>query len=243
MTKVYDALRRAEQERSDQRPGGELMVGFNRAAPQSPALRQKLIAIYQGIESRLSDKASKVITFVAPQSGAGTSTLVRELAKLVSTEFAQSVVLIDATQGQGGHHECFGAHLEAGLEAVVSERLDLDAVLLPVNHDSMSLGCLATNDALASTVVTNPKFRDVVKSLREKFSLILFDAPSLADSSDALLITAESDGVILVVEAEKTRWQAAETARKRIVAQGGNILGVVLNRRQFHIPYFIYKRL
>jgi Mrp family chromosome partitioning ATPase len=51
------------------------------------------------------------------------------------------------------------------------------------------------------------------------------------------------DGVVLVVEAEKTRWQVVENLKEKIQNVGGNIIGVVFNKRRFYIPEALYKRL
>jgi Mrp family chromosome partitioning ATPase len=48
------------------------------------------------------------------------------------------------------------------------------------------------------------------------------------------------DGVVLVVEAEKTRWQVAEQAKRILEESGARLLGAVLSRRQFHIPNALY---
>ena len=56
-------------------------------------------------------------------------------------------------------------------------------------------------------------------------------------------LVSQVDGVILVVEAEKTRWQVALNVKEKILQHGGNLLGVVFNKRQFYIPNFIYKYL
>ena len=244
MTKIYDALRRAEQEQSPV-PGLE-------GGPQPPmgiearshGLRQKLIAVYQTIESHLPGKASRVVMFVGARAGEGTSTLVRELAKLASAELAQHVALIDFTAGIGGHYEHFGVVPAAGLHDVVAGRATLENALQPVREDSMlSLGCVATGESSASVVVANPKFSETMQALRQRFTLILLDVPPLSDSSDALLAAPETDGVVMIVEAETTRWQVAENVREKVAIQGGNVLGVILNKRQFYIPSFIYRRL
>jgi Mrp family chromosome partitioning ATPase len=51
------------------------------------------------------------------------------------------------------------------------------------------------------------------------------------------------DGVVLVLEAEKTRKPVAENLKNRILQNGGNILGMVFNNRRYHIPESVYKRL
>jgi len=51
------------------------------------------------------------------------------------------------------------------------------------------------------------------------------------------------DGVIFVVEAEKTRWPVAVASKEKVVKHGGNILGMVFNKRRFYIPEAVYKRM
>jgi hypothetical protein len=48
---------------------------------------------------------------------------------------------------------------------------------------------------------------------------------------------------VLVVDASKTRWQIAEKQKRELIAQGGNVLGVILNNRTYPIPNSIYNRL
>ena len=49
------------------------------------------------------------------------------------------------------------------------------------------------------------------------------------------------DGVVLVVQAENTRWEVAQSAKERIEDENIKILGAVLNKRKMHIPGWAYK--
>ena len=48
----------------------------------------------------------------------------------------------------------------------------------------------------------------LVQQWRRDFSLTLIDAPPVGSSAAAEILSATADGVVLVVEAEKARWQA-----------------------------------
>jgi Mrp family chromosome partitioning ATPase len=58
-----------------------------------------------------------------------------------------------------------------------------------------------------------------------------------------LVIGAKVDGVILTLESGKARRSVALKAKKEIEESGGKFLGVVLNKREYYIPKWIYKRL
>jgi protein-tyrosine kinase len=65
----------------------------------------------------------------------------------------------------------------------------------------------------------------------------------MSASPDGIAIARRVDGVVLVLEAEKTRGPVAENLKERIQKNGGNLLGIIFNKRRHYIPEFLYKRL
>ena len=82
-----------------------------------------------------------------------------------------------------------------------------------------------------------------LQTLRYSFDFVLLDCPSLKDSGDAALFAPVVDGVVVVVEAERTRKEQVRTALNAIEMAQGNLLGCVLNKRQYPIPEWLYQRL
>ncbi len=78
--------------------------------------------------------------------------------------------------------------------------------------------------------------RDCIQLLRSEFDYTIIDCPSLGDSGDLLSIAPFVDGVILVVEANRTRRDQPHQAEQRISAAGGNLLGYILNKRTYEVP-------
>jgi Mrp family chromosome partitioning ATPase len=58
-----------------------------------------------------------------------------------------------------------------------------------------------------------------------------------------MLLSRWTDGVVLVVEANATRRDAARRVKEILDAAGVSLLGVVLNNRTFPVPEAIYRRL
>jgi Mrp family chromosome partitioning ATPase len=100
---------------------------------------------------------------------------------------------------------------------------------------------------LARLTPSTPYFVDIQASVtfldevKKRFDLILIDSAPAAVAPDSIAMSRYADGVILVIEAERTRWTAAEHLRDRILKNGGNILGVVFNKRRYHIPDRLYR--
>ena len=85
------------------------------------------------------------------------------------------------------------------------------------------------------------KFDDVLLQLSDRCAWVLCDCAPSTLYNDAAVLATKLDGIILTVRAESTRWEVAETAKRRLEQAGGNIIGMVLNRRRMHIPGWLYK--
>ncbi|MBC7906321.1 MAG: hypothetical protein H7Y60_06175 [Rhodospirillaceae bacterium] len=79
--------------------------------------------------------------------------------------------------------------------------------------------------------------------LAERADLIILDTPPVLSSPLAQALAPTVDGVILVVEAERTRTEVARAAQQALTMAGATILGVVLNKRRYHVPKRVYERL
>jgi hypothetical protein len=82
--------------------------------------------------------------------------------------------------------------------------------------------------------------RDCIDLLRSEFDYSIIDCPSLEESGDLLSIAPFVDGVILVVEANRTRREQPRQAEQRIGAAGGTVLGYILNKQTCEVPRWLY---
>jgi Mrp family chromosome partitioning ATPase len=240
MPKFYDALKAAEQEKAET-PAASSPPFFSSGA-KSQALREKLKGVYHAVESTLPNQTSRIVAFVAANPKEGVSTLLREFARLVSLDMGKRVVLLDADGGFGRHYEAFKVKPAATIEDVLASKAALDDALTHVFDGALHIGKICAAGSLAA-VIGSANFAKLLMQLRENYDLVLLDTPPLSESSDALLLTKHSDGFVVVIQAESTRWQVAEGMCDRLAQQGGKLLGVVLNKRRYYIPGFLYKRL
>jgi len=83
-------------------------------------------------------------------------------------------------------------------------------------------------------------WRKVLTKARGQYDLILIDPPALQQSAAALAAAPFADITMVVVEAERTRAAVVRNLVDRIENAGGEVLGVILNKRRFYIPRMIY---
>ncbi len=86
-----------------------------------------------------------------------------------------------------------------------------------------------------------PGLQALMKALRARFDLIVIGGDELLKCGASLSFTDLVDGTILVTEAERTRKPVAKRLKRTIEENGGQVIGAILNRRQYHIPEWIYR--
>ncbi|MCB0975328.1 MAG: hypothetical protein KDB86_12330 [Actinobacteria bacterium] len=78
-------------------------------------------------------------------------------------------------------------------------------------------------------LLSAPKFRSLIQRLRDRFALVLIEAPALSEGSDGLLLCDVADGVVLIVQVGTTRRDHLERARQQLGLLGTPVVGVIIN--------------
>jgi hypothetical protein len=83
------------------------------------------------------------------------------------------------------------------------------------------------------------RYRDRVghlNRLREQYRYVLLDCHSLAERTDVLGLAPVVDGIITIVECNRTRTSQLQELERNIEKYGGSILGAVLNKTSSTVP-------
>ncbi|WP_263409629.1 P-loop NTPase family protein [Terriglobus tenax] len=84
---------------------------------------------------------------------------------------------------------------------------------------------------------------EVLYELRANFHYVLVDCPSVKDGHFVTGLAPLVDGVIIVIEADRTQKRQILYTERTIQAAGGNIFGHILNKRNYPVPGWIFRRL
>ncbi len=243
MSRIFDALQQAQRQGiSNVEPLRSSLLPLS-SDGDGIAMDEEMVSLYQTIISALPNIEHRSVLFVGSRSNEGTSTVARQLAKTVSLRVGRNVLLIDLDRSRPDLHVYGDLRPEGDLNEIVSNGHGIDKALCQVEETSLYVMPL-----FRSTMVT-PRTLDSARSgmfweaIKEKFDLIIVDSPPATRFPDGPGIVSKVDGVILVVEAEKTRWPVALSVKRKIQASGGNILGIVFNKRRHYIPQWLYKRI
>jgi capsular exopolysaccharide synthesis family protein len=81
-----------------------------------------------------------------------------------------------------------------------------------------------------SELLASPNMKQLVRRLRHDFDHVLIDSPPVLLISDAIILSNKADGVLMVVENERTQRGALRRACRVLTNSGARILGAVLNK-------------
>jgi Mrp family chromosome partitioning ATPase len=210
----------------------------------SEFVEEQMIGLYRSLSALLPNKRhwGRSIQFIASRSGEGASVVGREFAKVLARRLDMSVLLVDADP-QGEQLAHFGIQRSMGWNEAVFDNAPIQYALKQIDDSKLFVTQMAMPGESITRIVHAPEIEAILEDLKRQFDFIVIDTLPGTVSVDGLTLSHKVDGVILVVEAECTRWQIVQQTKENIEIRGGNVLGVILNKRRFYIPKFIYDRL
>ena len=246
MSAIYEALQRARKEGSKAPPPSAGRGGPR--GPQGPMLDGHALGQFSGPMTNLygnirrfldSQEHGVVLQFVSATPGEGTSMIAREFAYLAGTAGHRRTILLDGNGINLGAARLFNTPTDRGVVDLIKAGQPYDEILRSIPDSGMVVGSLIGDK---STVSLDAKdVRAAYAALRAQYDLVVIDSAAVITGRHSDLVPEAADGVILVVQAEKSRPAVVLQAKADIEQAGGNIIGSVLNKRRTYIPNFLYK--
>jgi capsular exopolysaccharide synthesis family protein len=248
MGRTHEALERAEKdylELMKTSPGPAL--GAPKSAVSRPVSSQNGREYYQTLKANLltldKDKTIRTIAFCATAHGEGATTTALYFAATLAKDFQSKVLVVDANLRTPRLHDICKIDLTPGLQDYVHRGKQIAVTLMWNEFTNLYVMPSGLSDCSPINLYFSNRFDEFLQEMRERFDYIILDGPPIPRFPELRVMCTKVDGVILVIKAGHTRRQVALRAKKEIEDAGGKILGVVINRRKYYIPEWIYKRL
>jgi succinoglycan biosynthesis transport protein ExoP len=130
---------------------------------------------------------------------------------------------------------------EVGLSSYLAGVSTLDEVMVP--HPTINnLVALTTGPVPPSPadLLSSHRMREAIVELRHRFKFIVIDSPPVMAATDPVILSALTDGVLLVVRSCETPKEAFTRTRDLLAAVKCRLLGVVLNAVDSSAPDYYY---
>jgi protein-tyrosine kinase len=193
-----------------------------------------MAALYQRIRASCPTEKGLVIAIVGPHPKAGATSVAHGIGRVAAELGGQRVLLCDGT----------GTEDLLRLSKVVMRRSSLErlAAFEGVSIPAGLVSCPLDNDRTPHEMVARvARYAEALRKFRSVFDLIVVDMPPSNVSDLGPALAKHVDAVVVVVEAEKTRGPLIKSLVSVIRGNGGNVAGLVLNKRIQHIPKRIYR--
>ena len=189
-----------------------------------------------------ADRPLRIVGVAACYPGSGVSTVTANLGTSLAAAEEGRVLMVDANLTAPRIHSIFGAELSPGLaDLVAAQQRDprtIQATPVP------GLDLLAAGIPAAPTSYDDmAHFSDLFHSVRDSYRIVLVDLPPIIDNAFSIRLARLCDTTLLVVESETERRPVVERAKNDLQRAGVDIAGVVLNKRRYPIPEWLYRLL
>lgn len=265
MSRLFDSMRRAEDERrkraSRSAAPGETEASASAAVEttqQTPPWPGSLPAgtgnvpggsfrelgmLRNAIEVAFAGKKKKTILFTGAVAGDGTTTIAAAYARMLGLEGRQRVLVCEMNAREPSFANIFSTNGEAGVTEYFLSGDNLSLLIQKCQSDNLDVLRVGCQDATVIQLHLNRMLPKLLEEALRGYDTVVIDAPPVVSSPETPPMTAFVDGVVLVVRAGKTKREAVLRALDSIASFKGRVLGVVLNRKRYYIPGFIYKRI
>jgi protein-tyrosine kinase len=193
------------------------------------------------IEIGLPHHSSRVLLLTSSMEREGTTEVAMGMALTLAGAMGRRTALIDCNVRHPDIHERFGVE-DVGLDEYLKGQLGIEQTLLNTlipNLYIMPLGSGLTSLA----TVRKEKLAGFLSAMRDRFEYTLLDSSPVGINPETTVLCDLVDAVVMVVRHGSTRREVVRRSKETIQRAGGKILGVVLNKRKFPIPEFLYRRL
>ena len=177
------------------------------------------------------------IALTSPTRGAGTTHLTRALTNELGTHPTHRILRVDLLY--------LARQVRAAADVLEMVRATATATIFEISGTASAAAGVNGASASAGTFwhASVEHRRECLDLLRGQFQYILFDCPALRQSGDTLGIASLIDGLLLVVEADRTTKAEMLQAERQIETAGGRLFGSILNKRKYLVPEWARRRL
>lgn len=169
---------------------------------------------------------------------AGVSTLAHNLAVNAGSIGLNGVLVLDANHVEPSQHELFKIKRGPGLVDHLVKGESIENCLQSFNNDRISLMMWGSNRVPLSAI-SPLKLDGFFSELRTRFQMIMIDMPVISDSEYEPSLASHTDGVLLVLDGNRTKQRAMNRCITGLQQQRATIIGTVMNRYQSPVPQWL----
>lgn len=173
------------------------------------------------------DNPYKTIMITSAGPGEGKSTTLANLG-VAMAQAGMRVLIIDCDLRKPVQHKIFELLNKKGLTNVLMEHIPVEEAIQATrvnNLYALTCGPIPPNP---SELLGSGRMKELIQHLKDRYDKVLIDSPPAVAVTDAAVLSAQVDGVILALRAGVAKINMAKQAKEMIEKANGKIIGTVL---------------
>jgi protein-tyrosine kinase len=160
----------------------------------------------------------------------GKTVIALNLALSISQEVGQTVLLVEADMKTSSMDRYLGLDIRKGLSDFLMSETDIPDALINPGIDKLVILPAGRPISTSAELLGSPRMELLVKEMKNRYPdrFIIFDGPPMLSFADPLVFSRLIDGILLVVEAEKT--SKKDIARVMDLLKGKPVIGAIYNK-------------
>lgn len=191
-------------------------------SPVSEAYRR----LRTNLEFASLDRPLRTLLITSAGPDEGKSITLANLAVSIA-QSGRRVILVDSDLRHPRLHEVFGLDNQAGLTTIIGQ----ESGDIPLQESGVNgLRVLAAGPLpdVPADLIASPGMETLIAALREQADIVLFDAAPVVTVTDAAVLASKVDGVLLMINAGRTRREYAQRAKALLERVHARLVGAVL---------------
>jgi protein-tyrosine kinase len=227
--------------------GGMMGRGDHRLWLQDPERHPYLTDSFRNLKNELKlhggRTGARLFLVTGPDQGIGVSTVAANLALILAQDLLdQKILLVDTDMSSPSLHTVFGMASSPGLMEYLVGQEPFAAHVQQTALPNLHLLATGRADRRVSSPYDLKRFDRLLEEARGLYDFVILDSEPALRSSNTRIVAGKSDGVVIVAEANATRYEVLIAMQKEL-ADKCPLIGTVLNKRRFFIPKFLYRTL
>lgn len=216
--------------------GDPLLVKY----PRSP-IAEAFRSLRTSIEFASVDHPVRTLLVTSPGPEEGKSTVATNLAIAIA-QGGKKVLLFDTDLRRPRIHRMLGIPNRYGLsDLFVKTPLELDGFVRSWRMDNLAVvtsGGLPPNPA---ELLGSQRMGQIVELVSKRADMVIMDTPPVGVVTDAAVLAAKADAVLLVIEPKRTPMGAAMHAVQQLQRADANVIGIVFNNVSLRGSGYYYR--
>ena len=190
-----------------------------------------------------SDEPIKTLMFTSSVPREGKSMSIAYFALVMANVMEKKTLIVDCDLRHPALHIHFGLKSPFGLCDVLVGNKPLEQCIQETEINNLKVLPCGTKPPNPAALLASQKMKDLIKDLKDKFDLVLFDSSPLFPVADSSILSVNIDAAILIIEAGSTRRKIVQRAVDVLKESNTKILGAILNRiEEEQLPIYGYRK-